>query len=158
LPRLSLPTFAPEPEIQLYTGAIEADMRKMTASKSFEHGGKLSYPSKMDVPGWAIPAKTCKTGSKLAEMNGSVCEDSYAKKGTMRFKNVQHAFAENYRKFFDPLWTPAMASLTRWNGKEKFRWMLSGDIQSVPHLMNIIQVCMATRTSCTGSPRGNRRW
>ncbi len=145
LPRLSLPTIAPEPEIPLYTGDIEADMREMTGSKAFEHGGKLSLPSKMDVPAWAIPASTCKTGSKLAEVSGSVCEGCYAKKGTMRFKNVQHAFAENYRKLFDPLWTPAMASLIRWNAKDRFRWMLSGDLQSVDHLKNIIQIAMATR-------------
>ena len=44
-------------------------------------GGSLSKPSKM--PGWSIglPAKECKTGSKLRAVPGSVCYDCYALKG-----------------------------------------------------------------------------
>ena len=43
--------------------------------------GGLSKPSKM--PGWAygIPAKECKTGSKLRQVKGSTCEKCYALKG-----------------------------------------------------------------------------
>ena len=44
-------------------------------------GGSLSKPSKM--PGWSIglPAKECKTGGKLRNVEGSVCYDCYALKG-----------------------------------------------------------------------------
>ena len=45
------------------------------------------------MPGWSIgiPAKECKTGSKLRAVKGSVCEDCYALKGCYVFKVVQDA-------------------------------------------------------------------
>jgi len=53
--------------------------------------GTLSKPSKM--PGWSygIPAKECKTGSKLAKIPGTVCHGCYALKGCYLFPNVQAA-------------------------------------------------------------------
>jgi len=53
--------------------------------------GTLSKPSKM--PGWSygIPAKECKTGSKLAKIPGTVCHGCYALKGCYVFPNVQEA-------------------------------------------------------------------
>ena len=53
--------------------------------------GGLSKPSKM--PGWSIgiPAKECKTGSKLRLIPDSVCNKCYALKGCYVFKVVQEA-------------------------------------------------------------------
>ena len=45
----------------------------MKTSEALKIVGGLSKPSKM--PGWAygLPAAECKTGSKLAQVPGSVC-------------------------------------------------------------------------------------
>ena len=50
----------------------------MKTSEAWKLVGGLSKPGKM--PGWSIgiPAKECKTGSKLRAVKGSVCEDCYA--------------------------------------------------------------------------------
>ena len=63
----------------------------MKTSEALKLVGGLSKPSKM--PGWAygIPAKECKTGSKLVKVAGSTCEGCYALKGCYVFKVVQDA-------------------------------------------------------------------
>ena len=40
---------------------------------------------------WGISAKDCKTGSKLAEIEGTICNKCYANKGCYVFKVVQDA-------------------------------------------------------------------
>jgi hypothetical protein len=64
---------------------------QLTATRILSSVGGLSKPSKM--PGWAygIPAKECKTGSKLRQVKGSTCEKCYALKGCYVFKVVQEA-------------------------------------------------------------------
>ena len=53
----------------------------MKTNEALKLVGGLSKPSKM--PGWAygLPAKECKTGSKLVNVKGSTCEGCYALKG-----------------------------------------------------------------------------
>ncbi len=74
-------------------------------------GGSLSKPSKM--PGWSIglPAKECKTGSKLVNIPGSVCHECYALKNCYVFKVVQDAQYRRLRAIQDPQWVDAMAHL-----------------------------------------------
>ena len=106
--------------------------------------GSLSKPSKM--PGWAygLPAKECKTGSKLAKVPGSVCYDCYALKGCYVFKVVQAAQYKRLDAIKNPLWTAAMATIINSKKSKYFRWHDSGDIQSLKHLENIFRVCRAT--------------
>ena len=63
--------------------------RIMKSKRALKIIGGLSKPSKM--PGWAygLPAKECKTGSKLVKVKNSVCEGCYALKGCYVFKVVQ---------------------------------------------------------------------
>ena len=70
----------------------------MNTKEALEIVGGLSKPSKM--PGWSygLPAKECKTGSKLRKVPGSTCFDCYALKGCYVFKVVQDA---QYRRL-DP--------------------------------------------------------
>lgn len=85
-------------EIPLYTKTddeLEARVREMTRRKAEEIGGKLSFPSKMDCPAWGIPAKHCRVGAKLAEVEGSTCSDCYAMKGSFTFPNVEKVLQEN---------------------------------------------------------------
>jgi hypothetical protein len=73
--------------------------------------GGLSKPSKM--PGWAygIPAKECKTGSKLREIKNSTCHKCYALKGCYVFKVVQEAQYKRLAAIKHPQWVTAMVYL-----------------------------------------------
>ena len=76
----------------------------MKTSEALQIIGGLSKPSKM--PGWAygLPAKECKTGSKLVKVPGSVCHGCYALKGCYVFKVVQDAQYRRLESTRSPLW------------------------------------------------------
>ena len=103
--------------------------------------GGLSKPSKM--PGWAygIPARKCKTGSKLVKVKGSTCEGCYALKGCYVFPVVQAAQYKRLDSIDHPAWVKAMAMLINSKKTKFFRWHDSGDVQSVKHLAKIFEVC-----------------
>jgi hypothetical protein len=107
-------------------------------------GGSLSRPSKM--PGWSIglPAKECKTGSKLRKIKGSVCYNCYALKGCYVFPDVQAAQYRRLEATKSPLWTGAMVHLINSKKSKEFRWHDSGDVQDEDHLMKIFAVCKLT--------------
>ena len=107
-------------------------------------GGSLSRPSKM--PGWSIglPAKECKTGSKLRKEKGSVCYNCYALKGCYVFPDVQAAQYRRLEATKSPLWTGAMVHLINSKKSKEFRWHDSGDVQGEDHLMKIFAVCRLT--------------
>ena len=113
-------------------------------------GGSLSKPGKM--PGWSlgIPAKECKTGSKLRKIKNSVCYDCYALKGCYVFKVVQDAQYRRLKAIKDPLWVQAMAHLINSKKPDVFRWHDSGDVQDLNHLNKIYEVCKLTP--------GKRHW
>ena len=113
-------------------------------------GGSLSKPSKM--PGWSIglPAKECKTGSKLRKIEGSTCYDCYALKGCYVFKVVQDAQYRRLAAIKDPRWVEAMAHLINSKKPDVFRWHDSGDVQDLDHLNKIYEVCRLTP--------GKRHW
>jgi hypothetical protein len=77
---------------------------EMTTKEALQLVGGLSKPSKM--PGWAygIPAKECKTGSKLRNVKGSTCEGCYALKGCYVFKVVQDAQYRRLGSIRHPYW------------------------------------------------------
>ena len=107
-------------------------------------GGSLSKPGKM--PGWSIgiPAKECKTGSKLRKIKNSVCYDCYALKGCYVFKVVQDAQYRRLKAIKDPQWVKAMAHLINSKKPDVFRWHDSGDVQDLDHLNKIYEVCKLT--------------
>ena len=107
-------------------------------------GGSLSKPSKM--PGWSIglPAKECKTGSKLRKVKGSTCYDCYALKGCYVFKVVQDAQYRRLKAITGPQWVQAMAHLINSKKPDVFRWHDSGDVQDLDHLNKIYEVCRLT--------------
>jgi len=143
--RIGLPVVA-QPEILLYQGDLEADLRAVARSRLAEViTGGLSIPSKMPCPAWGISAFRCRVGQILARREGTVCHDCYAMKGTYGFSSVQDKLEQRYRGLFDPLWVPAMVFLIRWHAEGHFRWFDSGDVQNVRHLQNIITICRHTR-------------
>jgi len=116
----------------------------MNTKEAWTLVGGLSKPSKM--PGWSIgiPAKECKTGSKLQHVEGSVCFDCYALKGCYVFAVVQAAQYKRLEAIQHPDWVQAMATLINSKKPDVFRWHDSGDVQDVDHLEKIFKVCELT--------------
>ena len=116
----------------------------MKTSEAWKIVGGLSKPSKM--PGWSIglPAKECKTGSKLRQVKGSTCYDCYALKGCYVFKVVQDAQYKRLEAVKSPLWVAAMTILINSKKSKWFRWHDSGDVQDLNHLNKIFDVCRLT--------------
>lgn len=100
----------------------------------------------MDCPAWGIPISYCKTGAKLARKEGTVCAECYAdpKRGTFGFPATRAKLERNYEGLFHPKWVPASIRQIGWYGHERMRWLMSGDLQGVTHLRNIIRVCLET--------------
>ena len=116
----------------------------MTTKNNLQIVGGLSKPSKM--PGWAygLPAKECKTGSKLVKVEGSTCHGCYALKGCYVFKVVQDAQYRRLASIKHELWAAAMALLINSKKSKYFRWHDSGDVQDEEHLLKIFAVCKLT--------------
>jgi hypothetical protein len=104
--------------------------------------GGLSAPSKM--PSWSISldARRCVVGTSLRKVEGSTCSDCYACKGCYNFPSTRTAMERRFVALSDPRWTAAMASIVGRKCRKVpfFRWHDSGDIQSLNHLINIVQV------------------
>jgi hypothetical protein len=80
----------------------------MNKLEALQITGSLSNPSKMPGKAYGLPAKECKTGSKLAKIPGSTCSSCYALKGCYVFKVVQEAQYTRLAAIRHPLWVQAM--------------------------------------------------
>ena len=109
-------------------------------------GSDLGKASKM--PGYTIgiSADHCNVGSKLAEIQGSVCAGCYAKKDNYQYPSVKVSHARRLDGLTDPDWPEAMATLIRkrCHAVRYFRWHDSGDVQNLDHLHAIVEVCQLT--------------
>jgi hypothetical protein len=116
----------------------------MKTQEALKLVGGLSKPSKM--PGWAygIPAKECKTGKKLQNVEGSTCYGCYALKGCYVFKVVQDAQYRRLGSIKHPYWVRAMVHLLQSKKSKYFRWHDSGDVQDLKHLAKIFKVARRT--------------
>jgi len=118
-----------------------------TIKQANEATGGLSRPSKMPCPAYSIPAETCKTGAKLVDVKGSVCNGCYAMKGRYRqfAKTIKPKLFERYQKLFNEQWIEGMVLLINKRCSNGFfRWHDSGDIQSIEHIRRIVMVCKKT--------------
>ena len=122
----------------------------MKTSEALQIIGGLSKPSKM--PGWSygLPAKECKTGSRLRKIPGSTCYNCYALKGFYVFPVVKEAQYRRLQATKGPQWVEAMAAAVNSKKSTWFRWHDSGDVQDLDHLNKIFEVCRLTP--------GKRHW
>lgn len=107
------------------------------------HKSGLGKPSKMPGYSTAISAKSCKVGSKLAKVEGSVCSKCYAFKGNYTFPVVVAAHKAREAALSHPQWVEAMTLLIGHYTDESdpyFRIHDSGDLQDENHLMLWVQV------------------
>jgi len=116
----------------------------------------LSKPSKMPGPSYNLPASSCQTGAKLAQIPGTVCHGCYAMKGYYRFPDVKAALARRLKSLNHPEWVEAMAVLIK--GKPHFRWHDAGDLQGVDHLKKIFEVCNKTLDTLHWLPTRERKF
>jgi hypothetical protein len=116
----------------------------MNTKEALKLVGGLSKPSKM--PGWAYgtPAKECKTGTKLRDIEGSTCHKCYAMKGCYVFPVVQAAQYRRLESIKHKDWVRAMVALINSKKSKWFRWHDSGDVQDVDHLEKIFTVARLT--------------
>lgn len=113
----------------------------MTLHEALEIIGGLSKPSKMPCHGWSIPASRCKTGVKLKNVKGSICNQCYALRGNYSFPHVQKVMERRFSSLSHPQWVKAMTvAIGGVEGSGYMRFHDSGDIQSLEHLENIAQV------------------
>lgn len=105
--------------------------------------GTLSEPSKMPGFGYGLPAlKSCKTGSKLAQVAGTVCSECYACEGRYLFSNVRAAQDKRLKSLSNPSWVEAMVHLIGSKKEKHFRWHDSGDLISLAHLSKICEIAV----------------
>jgi len=116
----------------------------MKTQEAIQITGSLSKPSKMPGHAYGLPAKECKTGSKLAMKEGTTCSGCYALKGCYVFKVVQEAQYKRLEAIRHPLWVRAMAAQINSKKTKYFRWHDSGDVQSLKHLLKIFKVARLT--------------
>lgn len=122
-------------------------MELITVKQATENIGGLSNPSKMpdDSQSFGISAKQCKTGSQLAKIPGSICEECYALGGFYIMASTTKAHDKRIQKIYSKEWVPSMITLAK--RKPFFRWFDSGDIQSARMLANIVKIAVAVPTT-----------
>lgn len=113
---------------------------------------KFSQTEKMPWLSWDTPAWNCKTGSKLVNVKGTVCNGCYAMEGRYTFGIVKDANTarfeqlENLKVWQDNFVVQLKArynSLRDKVNKPYFRWHTSGDVQSLEHLVAINDIAKA---------------
>jgi len=104
----------------------------------------LSDTSKMPCKSWSVSALACKTGSKLAQVSGSVCFKCYALGGFYRMPNVSSANQKRLSLMCQKGWIETMVK--KIHSEETsgfFRWFDSGDLQSLKNLKDIVRIALA---------------
>ena len=130
-------------------------MAKLTLKQAQQEAGAVSTRnSKMPGSSFAISAKHCNVGSKLAEIKGSTCHKCYALKIQKMRPSVDMGWTANLEKANALIerdssrWVAFMAfqisKAAEKTGQPFHRWFDSGDLQSMAMLEAIAQVAMAT--------------
>jgi len=105
-------------------------------------GGNLSCTSKMPSYSFNLSALDCKTGSKLVDIDNSVCNGCYALKGNYKRYKLIDKMRPKTNLVHSENWAESIIWLIENQGSKKdknyFRWFDSGDIQSMDHLKKIV--------------------
>jgi hypothetical protein len=112
---------------------------------AWERVGGLSNPSKMPCYGYSTSAKKCRVGSKLRLVENSVCSKCYAMRGNYPFPVVQNAMERRMDAWKNSSsWVPDMVFLIQnLDSSGFFRWLDSGDIQSLEMLEKLVDVVIS---------------
>jgi len=132
-------------------------MVAMTLKAAKAEAGEISTRNtKMPGSSFAISAKRCNVGGKLAQIEGSVCSRCYALKLQNMRPSVNMGWEANYLKATRMIsenpekWSDAMAfqivKASEKTGEPFHRWFDSGDLQSLDMLKAIVRVAEKTPT------------
>lgn len=144
----------------------------MNLNEARSIAGTLGFPSKMPGTSYGLPASKCVAGSKLSQVEGSVCNLCFALRDRYAWTNAQKAQNKRLQAISNSAWVQAITTLlinkhkssrfkidlgitgqrlqkrggTRWRYNEAgfHRWHDSGDLQSVEHLAKICEVARRT--------------
>ncbi len=97
------------------------------------------------MPGlsYSLPAWECKTGWKLAQIEGTPCFFCYAKKNNyVRYPAIKAAQYVRLKAIEDSRWIEAMTAQVK--RSTYFRWHDAGDVQSKEHMAKILEVWKLT--------------
>ena len=119
------------------------------------HAGQISARnSKMPGSSFAISAKHCKVGAKLAKIEGSTCHKCYALKLQKMRPSVDQGWTSNLELATQAIadnaeaWVSAMVKQIEHfaikTGAPYHRWFDSGDLQNIEMLSAICQVAVMT--------------
>jgi len=104
--------------------------------------------TKMPGTTFAVDAFACKTGAKLAQVEGSVCSKCYAIRIQKMRPSVDQGYKSNLAKYLASDrkgWIAAIAfQIIRQNTDGHHRWFDAGDLQSLEMLEDIVSVCKIT--------------
>lgn len=104
----------------------------------------LTDTSKLPCRSFDVTALACKTGSKLAQVEGSVCFKCYALGGFYRMPNVASANQKRLNLMGQRGWVETMVKKIRSEESSGFfRWFSSGDLQSLKNLKDIVRIAIA---------------
>lgn len=122
----------------------------MTLTQAKLIAGSLGVPSKMPGYSYGLDAFRCITGSKMAEVPGSICSVCFARKNYYAtWRPAIIARDRRHEGIRRPQWVEAMTLLINHYCQppnDYFRWHDSGDLQGVWHLARIVEVCRRTPT------------
>ena len=105
----------------------------------------LGYASKMPCRVYSTSAYDCNRGSKLREIEGSVCNKCYARRGNFARPSIQVGLKARAIAMDNPHWSEAMGVvLTALEHSGYFRWYASGDLRSLADLLKICDVAKRT--------------
>jgi len=125
-----------------------ADGIALSRDEAWEIVGGLSRTRKMPCHSWGLPATSCKTGTVLARMEGTVCHGCYARKHAYLWPRTRRANERRLAKAEHPAWVEAMSTLVEWQARRNrcgfFRWLDTGDLQSTTMLERIVEVANVT--------------
>lgn len=105
--------------------------------------------SKMLGSTFGLSPFMCKKGMELAKIEGSVCNQCYAKRGTGVYKNVKQGRANNTNAVIEATktkqginnWVSAMVYLIeKRDNTGFFRWHDAGDLQNMAHLKMVVSI------------------
>jgi hypothetical protein len=119
----------------------------LTKSQASQACGTLTQTSKMPCKSYSLPVAACITGFKMAQIADSICSHCYADKGFYRMYSAtvepaQYARLDSITSTPTDIWVSGMVTMIGLDSY--FRWLDSGDIQSVDMLRRIALVCEAT--------------
>jgi len=123
-----------------------------TLKSAIEIAGKVSKGNtKMPGSTFALDAFECNVGSRLANVQGSVCFKCYARRIQKLRPSVNMGWSNNQKKtiatlaLYPTLWESAMVFQIKRMGYNEHRWLDSGDVPNVQFLASVCEIARQTQ-------------